>query len=765
MSGLAQISKALAGVRGVAARITGHLAGTSWPSLTSGASLSPASDGAARFRHLGLLWLFGGIALALVTLLCFTLGLDDATTAFAFLIVIVLLSLMDSFVSSAIFSIVAVGCLDYFFIPPVFAFEVSDTQDLTVLAAFLIASLAVTSLVRRLRRLDELKREQAQLLDLTSDSVFVCDIEDRIVYWNRSAAELYGWSRSEALGKNAQQLLQAVYPAPLGEIMESLSRTGRWEGELRHTTRDGRKIITSSRWSLQRDARGRPIGTLETNTDITERKRAEDALRQSQAAYLAEAQKLSHTGSFGWSVATGEILWSGESFQIFEYEPVAKVSLDMVMNRVHPEDAELVRETIERAARHGEDFDFEHRLLMPGGAVKHVHIVARAVTDESGDTEFVGAMMDITTAKEAENRAQLIIDTVPGLIWHARPDGSFDFISQRWLEFAGQTSVERLSEGWSEQIHPAEIEQVRARWARAVAEVKPFEVEARFRRFDGEYRWLLVQALPLLDSSGNLLGWYGNDIDIHDRKQTEEALRQAQGELAHVNRVTTMGELTAALAHEINQPIGAAVTNAESCLSWLAGDNPNIEEARAAAGNIVRDGMRAAEIITRIRRLFKKDTSLRELVDVNNVIGEMIGILRNEAIRYAIAIRTELDADLPPVMGDRVQLQQVVMNLMLNSIDAMKTMDGRRILDIRSRRTDEDEVMISVRDTGVGLPPQPAERIFDAFFTTKPDGTGMGLSISRAIIAAHGGRLWAADNAPRGAIFHLTVPVEADPSG
>ncbi len=729
----------------------------------SGASLSLAtSGGAARVRHLGLLWLFGSIALALVTLLCFTLGLDDAATAFAFLIVIVLLSLMDSFISSAIFSIIAVGCLDYFFIPPRFAFEISDAQDLTTLAAFLIASLAVTSLVRRLRRLEELKREQAQLLDLTGDSVFVCDIEDRIVYWNRSAAELYGWSRSEAIGKNAQQLLQAVYPAPLGEIMESLSRSGRWEGELLHTARDGRRIVTSSRWSLQRDARGRPIGTLETNTDITERKRAEDALRQSQAAYLAEAQKLSRTGSFGWNVSKEEIFWSGESFRIFEYEPVGKVSLDMVMNRVHPEDGELVRKTIERAARDGEDFDVEHRLLMPGGAVKHVHIVARAVTDEAGGTEFVGAMMDITEAKEAENKAQLIIDTVPGLIWHARPDGSFDFISRRWLEFAGQTSVQKLSEGWSAQIHPDEIDQVRARWASAVAEVKPFEVEARFRRFDGEYRWLLVQALPLLDGSGNLLGWYGNDIDIHDRKQTEEALRQAQGELAHVNRVTTMGELTAALAHEVNQPIGAAVTNAESCLSWLAADNPNIEEARAAAGNIVRDGMRAAEIITRIRRLFKKDTSLRELVDVNEVIREMIGILRNEATRYAISIRTELAADLPPVMGDRVQLQQVVMNLMLNSIDAMKAMDGRRDLDIRSGRTDDEAVMVSVRDTGVGLPPQPADRIFDAFFTTKPDGTGMGLSISRAIIAAHGGRLWAAANAPCGAVFHLTVPVEAE---
>jgi signal transduction histidine kinase len=242
-------------------------------------------------------------------------------------------------------------------------------------------------------------------------------------------------------------------------------------------------------------------------------------------------------------------------------------------------------------------------------------------------------------------------------------------------------------------------------------------------------------------------------------------LSQAQADLAHVNRVTTLGELTASLAHEVNQPIGAAVTNAESCLSclgWLAGDTPNLEEARAAASSIVEDGMRAAEIITRIRLMFKKDAPRRDLVDLNQVVRDIIVLLRAEATRYAISVRAEPAADLPPVTGDRVQLQQVLMNLKMNSIDAMKDADGARQLTIKSQHAGDGKVMVSVADTGVGLPPRQADQIFKAFFTTKTHGTGMGLSISRSIVESHGGRLWAADNAPRGASSHLILPAKVE---
>jgi NO-binding membrane sensor protein with MHYT domain/two-component sensor histidine kinase len=249
---------------------------------------------------------------------------------------------------------------------------------------------------------------------------------------------------------------------------------------------------------------------------------------------------------------------------------------------------------------------------------------------------------------------------------------------------------------------------------------------------------------------------------LFEQKRAEEVLRQARADLARVNRVTTMAELTASLAHEVNQPICAVVANANACVCWLSGDTPNLEEARAAAMGISRDGMRAAEIISRIRLLFKKGTPRREYLDVNEVIREMIALLRSEAARHSISVQLELAQDLPRVMGDSVQLQQVMMNLISNSIDAMKDVDRPHELAITSQRTENEQLIVSVSDTGVGLPAQQKDQIFNAFFTTKPDGTGMGLSISRSIVESHGGRLWAADNSPHGTSFHFSLPTKVD---
>ena len=248
---------------------------------------------------------------------------------------------------------------------------------------------------------------------------------------------------------------------------------------------------------------------------------------------------------------------------------------------------------------------------------------------------------------------------------------------------------------------------------------------------------------------------------ITQQKRAEEALRQAQSDLAHINRVTTMGELTASLAHEVNQPITAAGTDARTCLRWLTRDQPDLKEAREAAARMVKDATRAAEIVSRIRLLFKKDTSHRELVDLNEIIREMIVLLRGEATRYSISVRTELATDLPQVTADRVQLQQLLMNLMINGIDAMKEVDGMRQLTINSSRSENEHLLVSVSDTGVGLP-QQADQIFDAFVTNKPNGTGMGLSISRSIVQAHSGRLWAGNNSPHGASFNFTLPTKVE---
>jgi PAS domain S-box-containing protein len=280
------------------------------------------------------------------------------------------------------------------------------------------------------------------------------------------------------------------------------------------------------------------------------------ALRHSET-YLTEAQRLSRTGSFGWRVSNGEILWSEETFRIFQYDRTTKPTLERVLHRVHPEDAAFVKQTLERASQDGKDFDYEHRLLMPDGSIKHLRVVAHAISDESGNLEFVGAVMDVTAAKEAESRIQLIIDTVPAFIWTARPDGRVDFISQRNLDYMGKTLQQKVELERGEQCHPDDLGQVLSKWRAAVAGGQPFQAEMRVRRVDGEYRWFLTRAFPLLDRSGQVLGWYGNDIDIHDRKQAEEKLQRSEAYLHEAQRLGHMGNFA------INFSSGAFIASPE----------------------------------------------------------------------------------------------------------------------------------------------------------------------------------------------------------
>jgi PAS domain S-box-containing protein len=382
--------------------------------------------------------------------------------------------------------------------------------------------------------------------------------------------------------------------------------------------------------------------------ESTERQHAEKQLRHSEA-YLAEAQRLSHTGSWAWTPATGEITyWSEECYRLLGFDSHAEQpQFDTFFERIHPDDQARMTNALAKVTREKSEFELDYRIVRPGGEIRDVHVVGHPVLSASGDlVEFVGTIIDVTDRKIAEKE--------------------------------------------------------------------------------------------------------------------RDRLRQVQEELAHINRVSTMGELTATLAHEVNQPIAAALTDANTCIRWLNRDQPDLEEAHQAASRMAKDATRAAEIVSRIRSLFKKGVQQRELVDVNELVREMMVMLRGEAARYSIALRTNLAADLPQVMGDRVQLQQVLMNLIMNSIDAMNDAEGIRELTVTSQHNDGDELLVSVSDTGVGLPSENAEQIFNAFFTTKPHGTGMGLRISRSIIESHGGRLWAGANSPRGAIIRLTLPTKAE---
>jgi PAS domain S-box-containing protein len=360
--------------------------------------------------------------------------------------------------------------------------------------------------------------------------------------------------------------------------------------------------------------------------------------------------------------------------------------------------------------------------------------------------------------QHSEDRLRRVINTIPAYVWSTKPDGAVDFVNQRLSDSTGLTAEELSRSGWSSIVHEGELTGYVDAWHAALAAGEPTESEVRMRTAENDFRWMLVRNVPLRDASGKIVKWYGTGIDMEDRKRAEQQLRQAQADLAHVNRVATMGELTATLAHEVNQPIAAASINANVCLRLLRRDEPDIEEASKAASRMVGDVNRAAEIITRVRQFFRKGSELREPVDLNELIRGMVGILRNEVAQHSIGVRTELAAELPLVTADRVQLQQVLMNLMINGIDAMKDVNGQRQLTLISELSDDKLVLVSVRDTGPGLPADRADKVFTAFFTTKSHGTGMGLSISRSIIESHGGRLWAGTHPESGASFQFTLP-------
>jgi len=458
-----------------------------------------------------------------------------------------------------------------------------------------------------------------------------------------------------------------------------------------------------------------------------------------------------------------------------------------------------------------EDSEFDFRIVLPDGTTKHLHSISHPVMDESGEiTEIVGTLMDVTRRKRGEAlrdgeshilemiaRDAPLEETLDSLVRVLEAQFSGLLCSVLLLSEDGQHArhgaAPNLPEAYSRAIDGLCIGPKAGSCGTAMYRREPVVVTdilqdplwEDYRDVAEPYGFRACWSTPILAHSGKALGSFamyyheprspsraesralemathlaGIAIERKLARQERERLRQTQADLAHINRVTTMGELTASLAHEIKQPITAAVTDAKTCLRWLGRDQPDVAEAREAAFRIIKDVTRASDIIGRIGLLFKKGASHRELLDVNEVIEEMIALLRSEAGRYSIAIHSELASALPKVMADRVQLQQVFMNLMLNGIEAMKDMGTVGELTIKSQRDDNGQLLISVGDTGVGLQPEHVEQVFNAFFTSKPQGTGMGLPISRSIIESHGGRLWASPTLGRGATFQFTLPVE-----
>jgi PAS domain S-box-containing protein len=911
-------------------------------------------------------------------------------------------------------------------------------------------------------------REQANLLNLTHDAIFVHDMSGTARYWNRGAEELYGWPAEQAVGRVIQELLQTIFQVPLEQIEQEVIGAGRWDGELVQTKKDGSQVVVASRWSLQRDESGAPVAILVINNDITKRKRAEEVARRSEKelrdvvnaipafvwstgpdgaidfvnerwleftgspqdalgwnwetvihpddrsravaewrevlkkgrstegelrvrradgefrwwffrnvplrdeagniakwygtaidiedrkhaesllaaekrilemvakgeslteildslcrlveepakgvlasillldgdrlrhgsapslpkaytdaidgaaigpsagscgtaayrgepvivediatdplwadyrdlalphslcacwstpvfssqgkviatfamyyrqprrptqrdqeiidqithlagvaiqqklaqeklqrseAYLAEAQKLTHTGSWVWDARTQKVLYcSEEMFRIFGLDPREGLpTREHFQQRVHPEDRDFVDKRFETSLREKIDSFDEYRVVLPDGTVRHINSAGHPVLDEDGELiEYVATAIDITERKggELERRrlASLVEQAADLMAISDLSGGTPLYLNKAGLKMVGFDSLEeaRARRG----IHfilPADRQFVNDVVWPTVLEKGSWSGEMRFRHFKtGDPIPVLYSAFRIDDPETGQPVNVGNVCrDITERKRAEEKLREndrryreMQMELAHANRVATMGQLTASIAHEVNQPLAAVVANAEACLRWLDRGTPDLDAARRSVEWVIDDGIRASEVIRRVRALANKTEIEKVPVDVNEVVREVVALVQRELTSHRVSLRMELAPALPTTLGDRVQLQQVMINLVMNGIEAMQSVPDRpREVVIRSRQQETQQVLASVTDCGVGIAAEDADRLFSAFFTTKSSGMGMGLSICRSIVEAHGGRLWATANVPHGATFQFTLPVNAD---
>ena len=617
---------------------------------------------------------------------------------------------------------------------------------------------------------------EAQRLSHTGSAAWRVPGEDAL-YLSDEWYRIYGFDPKQGLSAWKDRLPR-MHPEDRANVQETKDRAtsekSDYEVDHRIVLPDGTIKYTHTVGHPVLNASGNVGQFVCTMMDITESKLAEQTLRESEA-YLAEAQRLSHTGSWASIPALGEIRYlSEECYRVLGFDPHHGLPrFETFYQRIHPDDLAMFKETLETAEREKAGFETDYRIVHPGGEFRDIHVVAHPVFNQPGDlVEYVGTVMDVTERKRADEKlrqseaylaeAQKLTHT-GSWAWDVAERRALH-LSEEWYRIYGFDPEEGMLT-WEKRegrIHPDDRTGLRQAIERAINKKSDYEIEYRILLPAGAVRHLRSVGHPVLDASGNLVQFVGSSTDITERRQAEEALRQAQADLTRISRVTTMGELTASVAHEVNQPIAAAATDANTCLRWLARDQPDLEEARAAASRVVKDAARAAEIMSRIRSLFKKEISQRELVDVNEIIRGMIELLGGEATRYSISMRTELAEDIPQIMGDRVQLQQVTMNLIMNSIDAMKDVDGTREIAIMSQRAEHEQLQVSVSDTGIGLPAQRVDQIFDAFFTTKPHGTGMGLRISRSIVESHGGRLWAEHNSPRGACFAFTLPTKIE---
>ena len=650
------------------------------------------------------------------------------------------------------------------------------------------------------------------VVETANDAVISADENGTILLANPATERVFGYDPAELIGKPLTTLmpeyLRKLHEVGFKRYLETGRRHLNWQGtELLGLRKNGREFpVEVSFGELTRDAHRVFTAFIR---EISERKRAEETLRRTES-YLTQAQRLAHMGSWVWQVAGRKALYlSEEWYRIYGLDrDNGMPPWEERLRRIHPEDRAKWQGAIERAIAEKSDYDVEFRIVLsPDAAIRYIHTLGHPVLDQSGElVQFVGVSMDVTERKQAEEAFRLIVvgtaattgsDFFHSLVQHMAQAlrARYAFVTtcddQKHARSLAFWKGDGFGENFEFDIADTPCQKVLhgevCHYRQGLQGLFPHD------KILADWQAESYLGIPMLDRSNRVIGHIAilddkpMETDLHTidvlkifasraaaelkRQKAEdelqaalqerERLRRAQADLAHINRVSTLGELTASLAHEIKQPIAAAVLNAKTCLRSLGRVQPDISEAQEASTRLIKDVTRASDIISRIGSLFKKDVLQGELVDINELIREMIALLRSEAARYSISIHGDLANDLPQVMADRVQIQQVLMNLMLNGIEAMRDMNSQGQLTVTSRQDDNRQLLVSVADTGVGLQPDHEEKIFNAFFTSKPQGTGMGLPISRSIVESHGGRLWARSNTEQGATFEFTLPMKA----
>jgi PAS domain S-box-containing protein len=657
----------------------------------------------ALLREAGYLVL-GLVAFATVTSLYFWLDVPLVAAAFTYLVVLVLLALLSNLSSLIILSFVGVGCLSYFFAPPIYSFRVDYPQDLITISAFVMTSFVVNFLVTRVR-------DANQRLEVTNKALRIENVE-------RKRAE-------QALRESEDNLRQIIETGP------NLLRSGGAEGK---------KAEVQPGFMAQVQA---ILNVIPTYTWYAAPRGALTFVNTRTADYLGIPND--HPLRFGIDIGA----------QWDDWVPL-----------LHADDQEEARKYWSNGLRTGETGEYSYRVRSAQGDYRWFLTRFEPLRASDGTLLlWVGATLDIEelmraqeALRESERSARSAIDGIAGLFAVLAPHGEPETVNCQLLNYFGRSFEELKKWGTTDAVHPEDLSLVLELNEKGLASGLPFNFELRLRRFDGEYRWFETRVVPFRDDSGRIARWYNLLTDIEDRARALARLEEMRWNFAHMNRVSMMGELAASLSHEITQPIGSARNNARAAMNFLDSSPPDLSEVREALGCVVGDTDRAADIIDRIRDHIKKTPPRKEHFDLNEAINEVIVLGRSAIIKNGVSVQTRLSEGLFPIHGDRVQLQQVVLNLILNAAEAMGSVEAKTRDLLISTEQHHTGVLVAVRDSGPGIDPAHLDRVFEAFYTTKSRGVGMGLSICRSIIDAHGGRLWAEANEPRGAVFQFTLP-------